>query len=111
MRYYKNGNIFRTNTAWKVSKYGVISGPYIFVFGLNTEIYGVHSPNQEKYGPEVTPYLDTFYAVKIRTICKRYEIVYVSNTQKTPNVITSRMKIANYTEHDLKIRGKITEKR
>ena len=29
------------NTAWKVSKYGVISGPYFPVFGLNTEIYFV----------------------------------------------------------------------
>ena len=28
-----------TNTAWKVSKYGVIFGPYFLVFGLNTEIY------------------------------------------------------------------------
>ena len=37
-------------TAWKVSKYGVISGPYFPVFGLNTG----------KYGPEKTPYLDTF---------------------------------------------------
>ena len=27
------------NTAWKVSKYGVISGLYFPVFGLNTEIY------------------------------------------------------------------------
>ena len=27
--------------AWKVSKHGVISGPYFAVFGLNTEIYGV----------------------------------------------------------------------
>ena len=25
------------NTVWKVSKYGVISGPYFPVFGLNTE--------------------------------------------------------------------------
>ena len=33
-------------TAWKVSKYGVI-------FGLNTG----------KYGPEITPYLNTFCAV------------------------------------------------
>ena len=32
------------NTAWKVSKYGVISGPYFPVFGLNTEIYGVKPP-------------------------------------------------------------------
>ena len=40
-------------TAWKVSKYGVISGPYFPVFELNTG----------KYGPEITPYFDTFHAV------------------------------------------------
>ena len=40
-------------TASKVSKYGAISGPYFPVFGLNTG----------KYSPEITPYLDTFYAV------------------------------------------------
>ena len=45
------------NTASKVSKYGVISGPYFPVFRLNTEIYGV------KYGPEITPYLDIFHEV------------------------------------------------
>ena len=43
-----------TATAWKVSKYGVISGPYFPVF----------SPNTGKHGPEITPYLDTFHAVK-----------------------------------------------
>ena len=37
-----------------MSKYGVISGPYFPVFGLNTG----------KYGPERTPYLNTFHAVK-----------------------------------------------
>ena len=30
------------STAWKVSKYGVFSGPYFPVFRLNTEIYGVN---------------------------------------------------------------------
>ena len=30
------------NTEWKVSKYGVLSGPYFPVFGLNTEIYFVN---------------------------------------------------------------------
>ena len=30
--------IVMPSTAWKVSKYGVISGPYFPVFGLNTEI-------------------------------------------------------------------------
>ena len=38
-----------------MSKYGVISVPYFPVFGLNTG----------KYGPEITPYLDTFHAVNI----------------------------------------------
>ena len=41
------------NTVWKVSKYGVFSGPYFPAFGLNTG----------KYGPEKTAYLDTFYTV------------------------------------------------
>ena len=39
--------------AKKVSKYGVFSGPYFPVFGLNTR----------KYGPEKTPYSSTFHAV------------------------------------------------
>ena len=38
-----------------MSKYGVISSPDFPVFKLNTR----------KYGPEVTPYLDTFHAVRI----------------------------------------------
>ena len=36
-----------------MSKYGVFSGPYFPIFGLNTG----------KYGPEKTPYLDTFHVV------------------------------------------------
>ena len=39
------------STARKVSKYVVFSGSYFSVF----------SPNTEKYGPEKTPYLDTFH--------------------------------------------------
>ena len=46
------------NTAWKVSKYGVFSGLYFPAFGLNTD------QNVEKYGPEKTPYLDTFHTVE-----------------------------------------------
>ena len=49
----KMKKIFITMTAWKVSKYGVISGPYFPVF----------SPNMGKCGPEITPYLDAFHAV------------------------------------------------
>ena len=37
----------------KCPKYEVISGPYFCVF----------SPNTAKYGPEITPYLDTFHTV------------------------------------------------
>ena len=37
----------------KVPKYGVISGPYFPVF----------SQNAGKYGPEITPYLDTSHEV------------------------------------------------
>ena len=48
--------VFEKNaTAWKVSKYWVFSDLYFLVFGLNTE----------KYGPENTPYLDTFHAVRV----------------------------------------------
>ena len=46
---------FSACTAWKVSKYGVIFGPYFAVFGLNTG----------KYGPEINPYLDTFHNVMV----------------------------------------------
>ena len=42
-----------THCAWKLPRYGVISGPHFPVFGLNTR----------KYAPKITPYLDTFYAV------------------------------------------------
>ena len=43
---YSAQNLGTANTEWKVSKYGVISGP-----------------STGKYGPETTLYLDTFHAV------------------------------------------------
>ena len=51
-----------------MSKYGVISGPYFSVFGINTG----------KYGPEITPYLDTFHAVEIF-----FELYHVTENLKT----------------------------
>ena len=36
-------------TAWKLSKYGVISGPNFPAFELNTEIYGVNLRTLSKY--------------------------------------------------------------
>ena len=49
-----------SSTVWKVSKNGVISGPY---FPIREKI-SVFSPNTGKYGPEISPYLDTFHAVQ-----------------------------------------------
>ena len=46
--------LFFCLTAWKVSRYEIFSGPYFPVFRTNTG----------KYGPEKTPYLDTFHAVR-----------------------------------------------
>ena len=45
-KYFIKGLNRITITAWKVSKYGVFSGPYFLAFG-----------------PENTPYLDTFHTV------------------------------------------------
>ena len=53
-------------TAWKVSKYGVFSGPYFPAFGLNMERTGVSLRIQAESGKiltKKTPYLDTFHAV------------------------------------------------
>ena len=59
--------MFKRNTAWKVSKYGVFSDLYVPAFGLNTERYWIlslFSSSVGKYGSEKTPYLDTFHAVE-----------------------------------------------
>ena len=53
-------------TVRKVPKYGVFSGPYFRVFGLitrDTPYVSAFSQNAWKYGPEKTPYLNTFHAV------------------------------------------------
>ena len=41
--------IFRTLSAWKMSKYGVFSASYFPAFGLDTEIYGVNLHIKSKY--------------------------------------------------------------
>ena len=70
-----------TFTAWRVSKYEVISGPYSLVFGLNTG----------KYGQEITPYLDTFHAVFhcqwYRPILNSYEATAVSLGETNCNFV------------------------
>ena len=47
---WQNKPALEKKTAWKVSKYGVFSGPYFPVLGLNTEIYGVNFHIQSEYG-------------------------------------------------------------
>ena len=48
VKLYKYPSAVR-GTAWKVSKYGVFSGPYFPVFGLNTEIYYVNFRIESEY--------------------------------------------------------------
>ena len=50
---YKKDNMKKITKSLREKCYGVISGPCFPVFRLNTG----------KYGPEITPYLDTFHAV------------------------------------------------
>ena len=59
-------NIDKNITAWKMFKYGVISGPYFPVF----------SPNTGKYGLEITLYLETFHAV-YKNISKNLSRKYI----------------------------------
>ena len=47
-----------------MSEYGFISGPYFPVFSSNTG----------KYGPEITPYLDTFHAMLILKLLQRISV-------------------------------------
>ena len=56
-------DMWKLPTAWKLSKYGVFSGPCFPAFRLNTPYLSVFSPNAGKYGPEKIPYLDTFHTV------------------------------------------------
>ena len=51
---------------WRINKLKVGLWCIIWLswlFGLNTPYISVFSPNTRKYGPEITPYLETFHAV------------------------------------------------
>ena len=67
-QYYWYANTLIAFTAWKMSKYGVIYGPYFAVF----------SPNTGKYGPEVTPYLDNLHAVLLLVLSWKFVSVFPS---------------------------------
>ena len=68
-------------TAWKVSKYEVISCPQFPVFGLNTEIYSRNT----KYGLGTTPYLDTFHAVISKSSTASPSLLSLSISQRQIN--------------------------
>ena len=68
-----------------MSKYRVISGPYFPAF----------SPNTWTYSPEITPYLDTFQAVKYKWI-----------QRKTTEIFDD---LLNLTEHDIKKKSTIMQ--
>ena len=59
--------LFENDTAWKVSKHGVFSGPY----------FPVLSPCTGKNGPEKTNHLDTFHIeCKVRSIGTIFWVSY-----------------------------------
>ena len=55
-------------TAWKVPKYRVFLVRIIMYSDWIRRLISVFSPNTGKYGPEKTPYLDTFHAVYVLEI-------------------------------------------
>ena len=74
-------HIWVSLTAWKVSKYGVISGPYFAVFGLNTEIYSVNlliqsecrkiwSRNNSVFGHFLPIEFDKEQSSRFHVVCK-----------------------------------------
>ena len=104
-----------------MSKYGVFSVPYFPVFRLNTDIVNLHkvmiknthffalivsylqrleiyvfSPNTGKYGPENTPYLDTFHAVLVSVLTdvdKQYFYVMLMRNTRVKYFTAQEMKI------------------
>ena len=79
-----------------MTKYGVTSGP----------CFPILSPNTGKYGPEISPYLDTSHAVMIVDILSRfrtYEDKMQHNLQTSAFFIVRRKSILPY------LREKINE--
>ena len=53
------------HTAWEISKYGVISGPYFLEFGPITKLFSHSHKKQVNTDQEKSSYLDTFCAVSV----------------------------------------------
>ena len=68
-----------TNTAWKVSKYGVFFILYFPVFGTNTEIYGanLYSVRKSPYSVRIYENMDQKNSVcKLFTQCNDLVLIY-----------------------------------
>ena len=84
---------------WKVSKNGVLSGPYfphLDRIRIDTPYLSLFSPNAGKYGPEKTPYMDTFYAVAIKVSEKIW--------------LTLKLKVRKKQDFSLPLKDKFLEK-
>ena len=73
----RNGLLKIPITTWKVSKYGIYSGPYFPIFKLNTG----------KCGPEKTPYLETFHTVYILYCKVVWELCYITKSNLKPKFL------------------------
>ena len=67
-------------TAWRVSKYGVFSGPHFPVFGLNTEIYFVNIRIQSEFGKIRTRDNSVFGHFSRRAIFTKSSIIDIWQT-------------------------------
>ena len=68
----------------RVPKYRVFSSPYFPVFGLNA--VSVISTKTRQYGPEKTPYLDTFHAVSETQMVKYFSSLQNTNEAEVMNL-------------------------
>ena len=65
-----------TYTGWKVSKYGVISGPYFPVFGVNTEICSVNLRIQSEYR-KIWTRNNSVFGHFSRSVRFRFQVLFV----------------------------------
>ena len=60
-------------TAWKVSKYGVFSGPYFPAFGLNTERYSSRSDGQHNFSNTVVKH----FAFMLEDCLQNFDFIHL----------------------------------
>ena len=87
-------------TAWKVSKYGVKSGPYFPAFGLNTERYSVSLCIQSEYKKIRTRNNSVFGHFSCSDAClkQRARFSHRCFFGKDLNILIARVKKSSKTE-------------